>query len=305
MKFGKRWVLLALSAVIGSFAALRADAQPPAQNLPSALLVFPYVNSESGTDTRIELLNLSGKTQELQCFWVYGDTCSEIGFFLGLTPYQPVSFLASRGLFNLTGSSAPGFFGVGELKCAVVANEPTADSHNAIQGRAIVYQSDGQTVSYTAVGFQRLSDGPYTGIVRLNNSEYAACPNRLHFQVLTDDSLPSELILTPCDQDLILQIPTELAIQFLITNEFEQTFSASVGMECTGRFSFTDIGDFFTEATLGTATAHINLRGVQGPVLGLVIDAVNLLGVPGTAGNEPSFDGSRSATVQFPAGFPE
>lgn len=296
----RRWVevvgLLGCALVVG---AQLASAQP-AQNLPSALLVFPYVDTENGADTRIEMINLSGQAQELQCFWVYGDTCSEIGFFMELTPHQPISFLATNGFFNFS-SSAPGFFGVGELRCAVVAADANADSHNAIQGRAIVYQQDGQTVSYNAVGFQRISNGPYTGVVHLNGSEYAPCPNRLRFQVLTDETLPSELILVPCDQDLILQIPTQLGIQFLITNEFEQTFSASTGMKCTGRFSFTDIGDFFTASTLGTPTAQINLRGVQGPVLGLVVDAVNFFGAPGTAGNEPTFEGGRSATVQFPS----
>lgn len=305
MKVRLRNLFVALVAMTGTLCCPAISSAQPAQNLPSALLVFPYVNTEGG-DTRIELVNLSGEQQQLQCFWVYGDSCSEIGFFLSLTPYQPVSFLATRGLFNVGSNSAvPGFFGVGELKCAVVANEPTRDAHNAIQGRAIVFEDGGNTVSYTAVGFRRLSDGAYTGIVHLNNSEYAACPNRLHFQVFTDDALPSELILVPCDQDLILQIPTELTVQFLITNEFEQTFSASIGMRCTGRFVFSDIGDFFTESALGTATAHISARGVQGPLLGLVIDQVNLLGVPGTAGNEPSFEGNRSATVQFPNGVIE
>ena len=134
-------------------AAPHAGTAQPAQNVPSALLIFPYVNTDNGTDTRIELLNLSGEAQELQCFWVYGDTCSEIGFFLNLTPYQPVSFLAAGGFFG-GGSAVPGFFGVGELKCAVVANSPDAESHNAIQGRAIVYRTSGETMSYTAVGFR-------------------------------------------------------------------------------------------------------------------------------------------------------
>lgn len=301
MRYGVRWITALACATLALFGARPAAAQP-AQNLPSALLIFPYINSDGGGDTRVELLNLSGEPQELQCFWVYGDSCSEIGFFIDLTPYQPVSFLASRGLFEAGGSAVPGFFGEGELKCAVVATQPEPEAHNAIQGRATVYQSDGETVSYSAVGFRRLSSGPYTGIVHLNGSEYAACPNRLHFEVLTDDSPASEMILVPCDQDLILQIATELNVQFLVTNEFEQTFSASINMECTGRLVFSDLGAFFSPAALGTATAHISLRGVQGPLLGLVIDAVNFFGATGTAGNEPSFEGNRSATVKFPAG---
>lgn len=294
---------LLAALVIGSGVFVSAALAQPAQNVPSALLVFPFIDSEGTRDTRIELVNLTGEYVDLQCFYVHGDSCLEIGFFLSLTPYQPMSWTARRGVFDpFSGAAAPPFFGTGELKCAVVAPREDVPFHNAIQGRAIVYDEEGQTVSYGAVGFQRLTPGPYTGIVQLNGSTYAQCPNRLHFQVQTDETLPNQLILVPCDQDLILQIPTELTVQFLITNEFEQTFSASTGMECTGIFTFPEIASFFTRATIGTATAQINARGVQGPLLGLVIDAVDFSGTVGIAGNEPSFAGGRSATVQFPDG---
>ena len=276
----------------------------PAQKLPSALLIYPLIDTEGTRDTRIEIVNLSGDYVDLQCFYVHGDSCLEIGFFLSLTPYQPMAWTARRGTFDpFSGTAAPPFYGTGELKCAVVAPRNEVDFHNAIQGRATVYADDGQTVSYGAVGFQRLSPGPYTGIVELDGSTYAACPNRLHFQVQTNETLPNELILIPCDQDLILQIPTELTVQFLITNEFEQTYSASTGMECTGVFRFPAIASFLTRAAIGTDTAQMNVRGVQGPLLGLVIDAVDFSGTVGIAGNEPSFSGGRRATVQFP-GFP-
>lgn len=305
MRVSSRWIHALVVALLVAGSLLRAGtvAAQPAQNVPSALLVFPLIDSDGTRDTRIELVNLTGDYVDLQCFYVHGDSCLEIGFFLSLTPYQPMSWTARRGVFDpFSGAAAPPFFGTGELKCAVVAAREDVDYHNAIQGRAIVYAEDGQTVSYGAVGFQRLSPGPYTGIVQLNGSTYAQCPNRLHFQVQTDETLPNELILVPCDQDLILQIPTELTVQFLITNEFEQTFSASTGMECTGVFRFPEIADFFTRATVGTQTAQINVRGVQGPLLGLVVDAVDFNGSVGIAGNEPSFAGGRSATVQFPDG---
>jgi hypothetical protein len=293
-----------VALVLGSgLVAASTVAAQPAQSVPSALLVFPYVDTEGGRETRIELVNLSGDYVDLQCFWVHGDSCLEIGFFLSLTPYQPMSWTATRGVFDPTnGTAAPPFFGTGELKCAVVAAREGLEYHNTIQGRAIVYGDDGQTVSYGAVGFRRLSPGPYTGEVKLNGSTYAQCPNRLHFQVQTDESLPNRLILVPCDQDLLLQIPTELTVQFLITNEFEQTLSASADMECSGIFTFPDIASVFTRATIGSATAQLNARGVQGPLLGLVIDAVDFFGTVGIAGNEPSFSGGRSATVQFPDG---
>jgi hypothetical protein len=302
-----RWnylLALALLCIAGPPGTVVA-AGPPPQKLPSALLMFPYIDSGGGKETRIELVNLSGIPQDLQCFFVNSESelCNELGFFLSLTPYQPMAWLASEGVSNeVNATAAPPFFGTGELKCAVVPAQPEVDFHNTIQGRATVYGDDGQTVSYSAFAFRRLNDGEFTGTLQLNGTDYTQCPDRLHFDVLTDQPAipPSELILLPCSQDLLLQIPTMLNAQFLITNEFEQTFSTSYGFKCYSRRAFTDIADALIRATAGTDTAHISVRGSQGPLIGLVIDSVPFQAITGIAGNEPSLQGGRSATVIFP-----
>ncbi|HVO26302.1 MAG TPA: hypothetical protein VMW56_22030 [Candidatus Margulisiibacteriota bacterium] len=287
-----------------------ALAGPPAQKLPSALLVFPLIAAdESGGDTRVELLNLSGQRQDVECFYVFGDTtCNEIGFFLSLTPYQPLSWLATEGLNDvLTRSAAPPFIGQGELKCAVVppADEQDVQFHNTLQGRATVYSSTGRTVSYGAVGFQRLSPGDFTGVVSLDGTTYAQCPDKLHFDVVADQptatpATTSDLILVPCSQDLLLQVPATITVQFLVINEFEQPFSTSISVTCFERAPLNQITDALLRANLGTDTAHLIIRGVNGPLLGLVLDEVAFQGKTGIAGNEPSFQGGRSATVVFP-----
>jgi len=168
-----------------------------------------------------------------------------------------------------------------------------------------VFDSSGATVSYDAVGFQRLSDGDYTGTVLLDGFNYAQCPDKLHFQVLADqpNALPpalSDLILVPCSEDLLLQTPTSTGVQFLITNEFEQPFSTSVGITCFDRRHLSDIANSLTRATAGSDTVHLSVRGTSVPLIGLVIDAVPFQGNVGIAGNEPSLQGGRSATVVFP-----
>lgn len=290
--------LLAAALLVGT--ASRVAAQPP-QKLPSALLIFPLLQSNGYHDTRIELVNLSGFNIELQCFYLYENACFEVGFFLDLTPHQPVSWLTSQGaLVPFTNFAIPPFFGQGELKCAVVASRPEVEYHNAVQGRATVFAQNGQTISYGATAFRRISDGPYTGVFNLNNSTYTACPSRLHFQVLTDETLPNELVLVTCDEDLVTQTPTRVTVQFIIINEFEQSFSASITFECFDRRVLSGIGSFFTRPILGTDTAHVIARGVTGGILGLAIDAVQFDSSVRTAGNEPSLEGSRSATVRFP-----
>ena len=302
--------LIVLGA-LGCMLAGRAVAgDPPAQKLPSALLVFPLIEADGiGGDTRIELLNLSGQVQAVECFYVQGDdTCNEIGFFLSLTPYQPISWLATQGLNDtFTNSAAPPFFGPGELKCAVIPPENQLDLefHNTIQGRATVYSSSGRTISYGAVGFQRLSPGDFTGVVSLDGRTYAQCPDKLHFDVLADQPTAttpttSDLILVPCSQDLLLQVPATITVQFLIVNEFEQQFSTSISVTCFNRQALSAISGSLLRSTLGTDTAHLIIRGSNGPLLGLVVDDVPYQGETGIAGNEPSFQGGRSALVVFP-----
>ena len=294
----------AVASVVAGLWLLPASmlAAPPAQNLPSAYIVFPYIDANGASDTRIEILNLSGSPQELECFFIHGDSCLEIGFRVHLTPYQPISWFASNGLFDqFSGSAAPPFFGTGELKCVVLPTQPEIEFHNAIQGRAIAYESDGSTVSYNAIAFQRFQDGEFDGTVNLNGSEYAQCPSRLHFDILTSEvPRPSELVLVTCDEDLLRQIPFERTVQILVINEFEQVFSGSTSIECFDHRPLRDISTSLTTPVVGTDTAHLILRGVQGGLLGLVIDAVQVNGTVRTAGNPPFFEGGRSATVVFP-----
>jgi hypothetical protein len=300
---GLRWLMRILMVVaVGAWLPGATWAGPPAQKLPSALLVFPFIEADGAHDTRIELVNLSGDPQVVQCFYVTGSSCNEVDFFVYFTPYQPLSWLASAGLNDvLTGSAVPPFFGDGEIKCVVVPPHPQVQFHNTMQGRATVFGTDGRTVSYNAVGFLRLTDGDFSNVITLNGSTYAQCPDKLHFQVLADQpGSTSELVLVPCTQDLLHQVPTSTTVQFLIANEFEQTFSTSIMVTCFDRRALGDISTSLTRAVLGTDTAHLIVRGTSSPLLGLAIDTVSFAGKTGTAGNEPSFQGGRSATVTLP-----
>lgn len=296
--------LVAAGVVAFCCGAAGAAAGPPVQRLPAALLMYPLVESGGGRDTRIQLTNLSGFPIQLDCFYVYaeGTTCTEVGFVLSLTPFQPFAWLASEGTSNvINGTAAPPFFGTGELKCAVVPPEPDVRLYNAIEGRATVFGSDGSTVSYTAYAFQRFADGEYDGVLRLDGQQYAQCPDRLQFLVLTDTPASrSELILLPCSQDLLLQSFSTVTAQLLITNEYGQTLSSSYAVGCYSRRFLGEIADFLNRATAGTDTARISVRGVREPLIGLVIDAIPYAASLGSAGNEPFFQGGRSATITVP-----
>jgi len=291
----------------GQIAFDTAEGLPPQQKLASAFIVFPYLDTTAPVDTRIELMNMSNEQISLQCFYVRQSDCVEIGFFVSLTANQPLSWSAFDGTSNpLTGTSVPPldtFGGIGELKCAVDASRPDLSAHNVLQGRALVFnRNTGETVGYGAVGFQRLSPGAYTHIVELDGFTYESCPDRLHFQVFSNQvgGPSSTLITVPCEENLLTQRPTESVVQLAIINEFEQVFSSSFRFTCFAAQSFSRIGTL-NRSTLGTDTAHLVVRGVTTPLIGLVID--RFLGQGGTlhtTANEPFLEGGRSATVIFP-----
>lgn len=275
----------------------------PAQRLPSAVLVYPLVQVDGGgltRDTRIELLNLSGQPQSLQCAYITSGSCTETDFFVSLTANQPMSWLASRGTSNVsTGSAVPPFMGLGQLECVVLPSRPEIEHHNAIQGRALIFGSDGQTIGYSAVGFERLTAGDFTGTVSLDGVTYAQCPDELHFVFLAGNGASDgELVLVPCSGNP-LSTPQAVTVQFTVVNEFEQVLSASMSIKCFDRRALQKISSAFARETLGTDTGHVTVRGVQVPVMGLMIDRFTP-GAVSTSGNEPILRGGRSAELVIP-----
>ncbi len=287
----------------GQIAFGAANGIPPPQNLASAVLIFPYVIADGTHDTRIELFNMSNAQQTVECFYIRQSDCVEVGFLVTLTALQPLSWFASSGTNNvLTFTAVPPFYGVGELKCAVMPSTPDLFSHNILQGHALAFdQFDGETVGYGAIGFQRLVPGPFPGVVDLDGFTYDQCPDRLHFQVLsrTSGGPNSELVLVPCEQDLLFQEPTETVVQLAIVNEFEQVFSSSFRFECHTSQSFSRFGTL-SKAVLGTDTAHVVVRGVSSPLAGLVIDRFDALGSSHTTANRPFLEGGRTSQIVFP-----
>jgi hypothetical protein len=276
---------------------------PPAQKLPSAVLVYPLVRTSATQDTRIEMLNLTSSSVTVDCFYVSSGTCNEIGYTVRLTANQPASWLASTGANGNGTRLAPPFTGDGELKCVVVPPFGFADlnSYNALQGRALVSDSSGQIIGYSAVAFRRLSAGSFTGQISLDGVTYEQCPDRLHFHVLTNQATSnSEFVLIPCSEDLENQLPSGANVQLSVINELEQRFSGATHITCFNRFSFSSISAL-RQSSVGTDTAHVIVRGTDVPLIGLVIDRFTTPGGKASASsNDPYLEGGRSATIYLP-----
>ena len=277
---------------------------PPAQKLPSAVLIYPLVRVSAAQDTRIEMVNLTGAAVSVNCFYVQSGTCNELGLFLSLTPHQPLSWMASSGTDGQGRRVAPPFWGDGEIKCAVVPTVPGASlaAYNALQGRALLSDSTGQTIGYSAIAFRRLTPGDYSGQISLDGVTYEQCPDRLHFNVLASQTgSNSELVLVPCSQNLVLQLPSTANIQLAVVNELEQRFSGGTSVNCFNRLPFSTL-PALRKSSIGTNTAHLIVRGTDVPVVGLVIDKFTIPGSGklSTSSNDPYLEGGRSALIDLP-----
>lgn len=273
---------------------------PPAQKLPSAFLIYPLIRATATQDTLIEIVNLTAGTVSLQCFYVTSDTCNEVGFFTSLTGNQPLAWKASSGNTGNGARIAPPFRGEGELKCVVQARVPDLSAHNALQGRAIVSDVNGDTIGYAASAFRRLSPGTFDGEIALDGVTYEQCPDRLHFNAMSGQSgSDSELILVPCSEDLVNQVAATSPVQFAVVNEFEQNFSGSTNLSCFLRKKFSNMS-FLTKSGTGTNMLHVVVRAVDVPVVGLVIDRFSVPGGVSVSSNDPYLEGGRSALVSLP-----
>jgi hypothetical protein len=298
----------ALALCMATALAGGARGEAPPQRLPSAVLVYPLIEVVGGgatTDTRVELVNLTGRPVDLKCIYVPARTCSGLDFHVRLTPNQPLSWLASRGVFNNTSFTAvPPFGSSGELKCIVQPDEEGVDRHNAVQGRAVVFGADGQTIGYSAVGFLRLVDGPLENVIPLDGVTYTQCPDEQHFVFLSSTgpaATESEIVIAPCAEDLENLVSPPTTVQFEITNEFEQRLSAALTVTCYARRTLRQVSQSFTRATLGSETGHVTVKGVQTPVLAMLVDRfLTPDNVAATAGNEPALRGGRAAEIRFP-----
>lgn len=273
---------------------------PPAQNQPSAFLAYPLVTTANGADTFIELLNMTDAPVTVKCIFVNGSNCRGLNYFITLTALQPTSWLASTGKNSDGIRISPPFQGEGELKCFVQPRSTALSAHNAIQGRALVNEPGGSTIGYNAIGMRRLSPGSFSGTLNLDGITYEQCPDRLHFQALAQQATSnSELILLPCVEDLELVTSPSTTIQFAIINEFEQQTSGSTSLQCYLRRPFSQI-PALRRSSAGTDTIHAIVRGVNFPVMGMVIDRFQTAGGTSVSSNTPYLEGGRSATVRIP-----
>jgi hypothetical protein len=235
--------------------------------------------------------------------------CNETDFRIRLTPRQPLGWLASEGLSEFpidgvlrvgvggasnAGSRIPGVpedpF-IGELKCIVTDNTGTPIDKNVLKGEATLTDStnDFDVAKYNAVGIQAM-EGQVNGDKELvlggPEAEYNGCPSILilnHFfdgvtDPLADGDIETELVLTPCTEDLLRQVPASTVVQYLVYNEFEQRFSTSRTVWCQQVLELSEIDttqserSIFSAGVAGTVTGQTRMSPLEGGLLAVAIE---------------------------------
>jgi hypothetical protein len=169
---------------------------------------------------------------------------------------------------------------LGELKCIQVGPDGAPVDRNDLKGEATIVRATEMALDawgYNAVGIQAeegANDGDKTLVL---GEEYNGCPAVLilnHFfddaiEPINDNYVRTDLTLVPCSQNLELQAPFDITVQFLVFNEFEQRFSTSIPINCFVETPLSDIGtqprsltDFLASSTGDTRSIfNVNVQG--------------------------------------------
>jgi hypothetical protein len=162
----------------------------------------------------------------------------------------------------------PDFFG--EVLCIEVDALLNPISGNHLTGEATIKDlSTGDVVKYSAIGLEGFETNDGDGALVLGQ-EYAACPQTWLLDHTTEGSeipsvgagsdLHTNVTIVPCTQDFDNAVFARVTVQLSVTNEFEQSFSASTTVDCWGDFALSDVSFVFDSSALGTLTAHTQIR---------------------------------------------
>jgi hypothetical protein len=216
---------------------------------------------------------------------------------------------------------------VGELKCIEVDSSGAPISGNHLKGEATLFTASGDTDSpdaskYSALAVLGLDTNDANNTLCLGGgvsancprgAEYNACPQvTLINNFATEASNPvlgaessvlTEVTIAPCTEDFEGQNPSSVVVQFLVTNEFEETFSASTTVTCWGNFELSEVQRVvFDVNTVGSRFLHTRMQPATPAMSGIVavIEEEHFLttrGRPGraafnlhTIGERPSTD---------------
>jgi hypothetical protein len=183
----------------------------------------------------------------------------------------------------------PGF--TGELVCIERDASGAVWSGNALTGHATLTHLDsGEIIKLPAIGARGFETNDADGTLCLggepqegcpNGGEYGACatewfvshPADYDSRPVDGDSSLTSVTIVPCGQDFDAQIPSQLTVQFQVTNEFEQSFSASTTVNCWADLALSDISPIFGRDMLSSDWVHTRIEASGAAQAGFTVVA--------------------------------
>jgi hypothetical protein len=167
---------------------------------------------------------------------------------------------------------------VGELKCIEVDSSGAPISGNHLKGEATLVVSDaasddfGDISKYSALAVLGLDTNDANNVLCLGGgvtsqcvrgAEYNACPQTTLLtnfasgadnpQLGDKSDVLTEVTIVPCTENFENQKPSSVVVQFQVTNEFEERFSASTTVTCWGNFELSEVNSVvFGADTVGS-----------------------------------------------------
>ena len=177
----------------------------------------------------------------------------------------------------------------GELKCVEVDAGGAPLPGNSLKGEATLEEiATGDVSKYNAIGLKGLNPNNQDNVLCLGHGggancpggpEYEGCPATWifdHSAVGAEDLLVGEgsrvgtdLTVVPCTENFELQSTPAVTLQFLVTNEFEQTFSASTTFACWASWNLETINPIFEAANLQGSVVQTRMRAAANTPVGV------------------------------------
>lgn len=176
----------------------------------------------------------------------------------------------------------------GELKCIEVDAGGIPVPGNALKGEAtIVTLANGDVSKYNAVGLKGFDTNNMDNTLCLGGGVSGACPSGAEYEgcpatwlldtaadgavdTYLNQPIEPALTLVPCTQNYETQNPQPVTVQFTITNEYEQTLSASTTFTCWATYELDEISSAFTAAANGGTVLQTRMRSARGTSQGVI-----------------------------------
>jgi len=177
----------------------------------------------------------------------------------------------------------------GELRCIEEDASGAPWSGNALSGFAtLTHLPTGEVVKYPAIGLPGYETNNADGTLCLggdtragctHGAEYGGCPQTWILSHASDaddravdgDARSTEITVVPCGANFETQVPAPQTVQFMVTNEFEQSFSAATSITCWADLRLSDINPIFRRENLGGDWAQTRLHNAAATAGGFLL----------------------------------